>query len=139
MDAGRNNNSRSPLSQINVTPLVDVMLVLLIIFMVTASMGQQGVKVDLPKTTKAKVLVMSEEMIIVSLKKDLSVYINNDRIETKELEGRLKEIYSKRSNKEIFIKADKDVPYGEFAKVISIIKFAGVEKLGMVTEVQEKS
>jgi biopolymer transport protein TolR len=139
MDIGdKNDNEINLVSNINITPLVDVMLVLLIIFMVTASMGQQGVKVNLPKTNKAKTLVVPEQMVVVSLDKNLKIYINDIEIQRDSFESKLREIYKNRTNREIFVKADQDVSYGEFAKIISLIKFVGIEKLGMITEPQPK-
>ncbi len=124
--------TRRTMSEINVTPLVDVMMVLLVIFMVTAPMMQQGVDVNLPQA-KGKALPASER-IIVTIRKDNKVYINKAQVETRELQKKLKLIFAERENKELFLKADKDVPYGVVAEVMGEIREAGVEKLGMVTE-----
>lgn len=118
----------SPLSEINVTPLVDVMLVLLIIFMVTAPMMQQGLEVDLPK---AKGKGFSEQSrVIVSITKKKNIYIDNrGRVNLKALSSRLKS----EAGKEVLIKADSSIPYGFVMQVMAEIKGAGVEKVGMVT------
>jgi biopolymer transport protein TolR len=121
------------MSQINITPLVDVMLVLLIIFMVTATVGQQGVTVSLPRA-KSHALDVSEQIVTVTIDRADQVYINASPVDLKELSPKLKEIYSHRRSKAIFLKADKSVPYGDFVKVVSVIKDSGVEQLGMITE-----
>jgi biopolymer transport protein TolR len=138
MESNRNGNGREPLSQINITPLVDVMLVLLIIFMVTASMGQQGVDVNLPRV-KAKTMKVSEDMVVVTIDSGLHIYINSSEVGIDDLSGKLKEMYSDRKNKSIFLKADKSIVYGDFIKVVSIIKASGVEQLGMITEIPKKN
>jgi biopolymer transport protein TolR len=106
------------------------MLVLLVIFMVTAPLLQQGVDVDLPKA-KGKDLP-TEERISVVIRKDRSVYMNDTRISIPELRRKLEAV--SRLNPNIFLKADKDVPYGLVVEVMGEIKEAGIEKLGMVTE-----
>jgi len=129
----RSNNQRETMSQINVTPLVDVMLVLLVIFMVTAPMMQQGVQVNLPKA-ETKALPTPEESVIVSIERSGTVSINSAAIPEGELRARLAEMFASRSKKEVFLKADKDVPYGDVVKTMAEIKGAGIERLGMVTE-----
>ena len=138
MDIGRPRSSgREPLSQINVTPLVDVMLVLLIIFMVTASMGQQGITVNLPKASAAT-LNVTEDTITVSIDAGLQVFVNSALVPQDQLSANLKALYSQRKNKAIFLKSDKSVAYGDFVKIVSLIKASGVEQLGMLTEPVEK-
>ena len=129
----RDNRDRGTMSQINVTPLVDVMLVLLVIFMVTAPMMQQGVQVNLPKA-ETKALTAPEESVVVSIEKSGGVYINSAQIPAGELRAKLSEMFASRSKKEVFLKADKDVTYGEVVKIMAEIKGAGIERLGMVTE-----
>ena len=129
----RDNRDRGTMSQINVTPLVDVMLVLLVIFMVTAPMMQQGVQVNLPKA-ETKALTAPEESVVVSIEKSGSVYINSAQIPAGELRAKHSEMFASRSKKEVFLKADKDVTYGEVVKTMAEIKGAGIERLGMVTE-----
>lgn len=120
------------MSEINVTPFVDVMLVLLIIFMVTAPMMVQGVNVDLPKAT-AKALKSNEERLIISVDIDGSVYINEQAVNVTTLTPKLKAILDNFENKNVYLKADKKVPYGIVVNVISKIKQAGVDSLGMIT------
>ena len=138
MEAGRPRGSeRAPISQINVTPLVDVMLVLLIIFMVTATVGQQGISVSLPRA-KSQALDVSEEIVTVTIDKTLQVYVNTRPVGLDELTDTLARIYSHRKNKAIFLKADSGVAYGDFIKVVSRIKDSGVEQLGMITEAPKR-
>jgi len=121
------------MSEINVTPFVDVMLVLLIIFMVTAPMMMQGVEVNLPKVT-TKNIKTSDEPLILTITKKRMLYIENRTIDLDGLETKLKAIFKYRKNKEILLRADKDVPYGFVIQVMAKVKRAGINKLGMVTE-----
>ncbi len=125
-------NTDRLMSDINVTPFVDVMLVLLIIFMVTAPMMMQGVDVALPEAT-AKPLESQKENLVITVDKDQQVHINDFAVEPDYLREKLAKILENRSDREVYFKADKDVPYGMVAKVMAEIKAAGVEKLGMVT------
>jgi biopolymer transport protein TolR len=120
-------------SEINVTPLVDVMLVLLIIFMVTAPMLQQGLEVNLPKTT-TQPLRMSEEPLVLSVKKDGSVYLANTQIPTDQLQEKLQAIFQGQPDKEVYLRADKDAPYGLVVKAMATAREAGARRLGVVTE-----
>lgn len=130
MTSGGNNNSF--MSDINVTPFVDVMLVLLIIFMVTAPMMTQGVDVALPEAT-AEPLPAEEENLMISIDNKSTIFINEVPVTVDDLNEKLKRIMSNRSDREVYLKADKDIPYGTVVRVMSEIKLAGVEKLGMVT------
>ncbi|MFH1624231.1 MAG: protein TolR [Pseudomonadota bacterium] len=130
-------NDKRFLSEINVTPLVDVMLVLLIIFMVTAPMLQQGIDVNLPHVA-AKNISAEEEKLVLTITKEREIYINEHRVEPSNLRERLEKIYENRTNKEIFLKADEIVPYGFVVKTMAGIKEAGIEKLGMITEPLEE-
>ena len=118
------------LSEINVTPFVDVMLVLLIIFMVTAPLLQQGIDVNLPQA-KGKDLP-SEERITLVVKKGGMIFMNDKPMSMSEIKEKLTAI--SKLNPNVFLKADKDVPYGFVVQVMSDIKEAGIEKLGMITE-----
>jgi biopolymer transport protein TolR len=127
------DNSDSFMSDINVTPFVDVMLVLLIIFMVTAPMMVQGLDVALPQVS-AKPLETKEEHLMITVNKDQQVFINDFQVTVDTLQDKLSKILQGRSNPEVYLKADRDVPYGVVAQAMAQIKDAGVDKLGMVTE-----
>jgi biopolymer transport protein TolR len=133
MAMGGQNDDRRPMADINVTPLVDVMLVLLVIFMVTAPMMQQGVQVNLPKAN-TKAMTPQDEAVVVSVDKSGKVFINKDEIPASDLRNRLTAMFASREKKEVFLKADAGVPYGEVVKAMADIKGAGIERLGMVTE-----
>lgn len=122
--------NRSVMSEINVTPLVDVMLVLLIIFMVTAPLLQQGIDVNLPKA-KGKELP-AEERVSIVIKKGGQFFLNETPVTRDALIKRIAAI--SKQNPQVFLKADTDVPYGVVADIMGEIKEAGIEKLGMVTE-----
>ncbi|MDY0300568.1 MAG: protein TolR [Trichlorobacter sp.] len=132
-----NDDERNVMAQINVTPLVDVMLVLLIIFMVTAPMMQQGVQVNLPKAD-AKGIDAQEETVIVTVDQQGRTFVNKDEIPAGDLRSRLAEMFAERSKKEVFLKADAGVPYGDVVRAMADIKGAGIERLGMVTEPPQK-
>jgi len=120
------------ISQINVTPLVDVMLVLLVIFMVTAPIIQQGVQVNLPQT-KASAIAGIEEPLIVTVAKDGKIYLNDNVIGLADLGTKLTAIRKLQADKQVYLRADQDVRYGTVMKTIAEIKQAGIEKLGMVS------
>ena len=120
-------------SQINVTPLVDVMLVLLVIFMVTAPIIQQGVQVALPKV-KAEALPGKEEQFVVSITRDNSIYLNDTKLSANDLTDKLTAIARERPDRQVFIRADEQVPYGEVIRTMAAIKAAGIENVGMITQ-----
>ncbi len=120
------------MSEINVTPFVDVMLVLLIIFMATAPMMVQGVDVQLPTAT-SKALKGSEERLIISIDDDRKVFINEQVVSVEFLTQKLGAILENFDKKNVYLRADKKVPYGIVVNVISKIKKAGVDSLGMIT------
>jgi biopolymer transport protein TolR len=133
----RENGDRGTMSQINVTPLVDVMLVLLVIFMVTAPMMQQGVQVNLPKA-EAKSLAPKEDTLVVSIERSGKTSINSSEVAPEQLKEKLSGLLAGRAKREVFLKADSAVAYGEVVKIMAQIKGAGVERLGMVTESPER-
>ena len=130
---GGHNDNRGTMAEINVTPLVDVMLVLLVIFMVTAPMMQQGVQVNLPKAD-TKAMNPAEETVVVTVDKNDKVFINKEETPEGDLRSKLTDLFAQRTRKEVFLKADSSVPYGEVVKIMADIKGAGIERLGMVTE-----
>ena len=126
-------DQRKFMSDINVTPFVDVMLVLLIIFMVTAPMMMQGVEVNLPKTT-TKNIKTREDPLVLTVNKTREIFLEDRRIKLEDLEAKVKSIFKYRKGKEMLLRADREVPYGFVIRVIAGIKRAGIDKLGMITE-----
>jgi biopolymer transport protein TolR len=124
------------MAEINVTPLVDVMLVLLIIFMVTAPMLQMGIDVNLPRV-KSKSMDITEEKLILTIRADREVFLNRTRITPSDLRVKLSAVLANRIDREVYLKADRSVPYGFVVSVMSEIRKAGVDQLGMVTEAPE--
>ncbi len=131
MTPGGSNDSL--MSEINVTPFVDVMLVLLIIFMVTAPMMIQGVDVSLPEATSGP-LTSDKEQLVISINKTSEIFINDLPVAIDFLKEKMEKILETRSSREVFLKADKSISYGMVVRVMSEVKGAGVEKLGMITE-----
>ena len=128
-----NGGKKKLMSEINVTPFVDVMLVLLIIFMVTAPLMVQGVDVNLPKT-EAKELKTKEDPLILTVTKNHEISIEKNKIPLEELDERLKGIMKFRDNKELLLRGDEDLSYGFILKLTARIKAAGIEKLGMISD-----
>jgi biopolymer transport protein TolR len=118
----------------NVVPLCDVLLVLLIIFMVITPIVQKGIDVKLPETSTDTGGGMPTGLIVLTMKKDLSVLINQQAVELKVLQDELRRIYSARQDKTIFIRADAKLPYGRIMEMIDIAKGAGVDTLGIIPE-----
>lgn len=133
MGAPGGNGRRRAMSEINVTPLVDVMLVLLIIFMVTAPLIVQGVKVDLPEA-KAQPIQDETPKIILAIDKDQRVFIGDTEVPMAELEEKLATNAKVQKDHEVYLHADRALPYGVVVEVMAIAKRAGVENLGMITD-----
>jgi biopolymer transport protein TolR len=135
-----NRGGGSRLSDINVTPLVDVMLVLLIIFMVTAPMLEQQrsqVNVDLPNVAAAP-STAAEDAIVITVDVGRRVYINDNQVKQKDLEVKLIHLFKTRARKEIFLRADQAVPYGDVVRTMAVIRKAGITRLNMVTDPLER-
>lgn len=132
-----NLNKSTTLSDINVTPLVDVMLVLLVIFMVTAPLLEtknQSINLNLPKVRTGQRANITDTAVIVSIDKQGTVYLNDSEILQRELKKKLEILFSERSKKEIFLKADNTIPYGNVMSVMDLIRSSGIKKISMVTE-----
>jgi biopolymer transport protein TolR len=134
-EAGQRGNL---VSQINVTPLVDVMLVLLVIFMVTAPIIQQGVEINVPKV-RAAPLPGEEQQFVVSITSDNHIYLNDARLDPDELTQKLAAISAERPDRQIFVRADEDVPYGDVIRTMAAIKAAGIQNVGMVTAMPDSA
>jgi biopolymer transport protein TolR len=124
---------RRAMADINVTPLVDVMLVLLIIFMVTAPLIQNGVKVDLPRAS-AQPMEHSEEKLVLKITKDRRIFLGDVEIDAAQLEEKLSANARVQKDKELYLHADRTLPYGQIVEVMATARRAGVEALGMITE-----
>jgi biopolymer transport protein TolR len=124
---------RRAMTDINVTPLVDVMLVLLIIFMVTAPLIQSGVKVDLPRAS-AQQMEHQEEKLVLTITRDRRVYLGNAEIAPAELERKLSTNARIQKEKELYLHADRSLPYGQVVEIMAVARRAGVESLGMITD-----
>jgi biopolymer transport protein TolR len=129
-----NGSHRHLMADINVTPLVDVMLVLLIIFMVTAPMMMQGIDVKLPETS-APAIPTEDERLVVTVAGDRKIYINDYAVDLDSLGPKLSAIYhNQQGHQGVFLRADESIPYGFVVKVMAIIRGNGIDKIGMVTE-----
>jgi biopolymer transport protein TolR len=124
---------RRAMTDINVTPLVDVMLVLLIIFMVTAPLIQSGVKVDLPRAS-AQQMEHQEEKLVLTITRDRRVYLGSSEIPPAELERKLASNARIQKDKELYLHADRSLPYGQVVEIMAVARRAGVESLGMITD-----
>ena len=131
------NDSRRFMSEINVTPFVDVMLVLLIIFMVTAPMMQEGVDVNLPQA-QGKSLPSKEKRMTISITSTKEIYLNDRKIDLSDLENKIRTVFQNRTDRQLFLKADEIVPYGFVVQTMAAVRNAGIDQLGMVTVPLEK-
>ena len=127
-----NGRTQSSISDINVTPLVDVVLVLLIIFMVTAPVLQSGIEVSVPKTRTVKEI--TEERLVISINKQQRVFLGNDPININNIKTSLRQKIRDPQNQSVFIRADEDVPFGAFATVMDAVKGAGITNVSIVTQ-----
>jgi biopolymer transport protein TolR len=125
------------MTDINVTPLVDVMLVLLIIFMVTAPLIQSGVKVDLPKA-QAQQMQHAEEKLVLKVTRDRHIFLGDVEIPPAQLESKLSTNARVQKDKEIYLQADRSLPYGLVVQIMAAARRAGVESLGMITEEEKE-
>jgi biopolymer transport protein TolR len=130
MSAG---SGKGPVSEINVTPLVDVMLVLLIIFMVSAPMMTTGIEVDLPKTHAPRMEVEKEKLLL-TITKDQKVYLGETEVPYDKLEAALTTNTRLQQERELYLQADEAVPYGFVAKIMALVRKGGIDKLGLVTD-----
>jgi biopolymer transport protein TolR len=127
-----NGRTQSSLADINITPLVDVVLVLLIIFMVTAPVLQSGIEVNVPKTRMVKEI--TEERLVITINKQQRVFLGNDPININEIGPKLRQKVRDPQHQSIFVRADEDVPFGAFATVMDSVKRAGITNVSIVTQ-----
>jgi biopolymer transport protein TolR len=127
-----NGRTQIAISDINVTPLVDVVLVLLIIFMVTAPVLQSGIEVNVPKTRTVKEI--TEERLVISINKQQRVFLGNDPININDIKNKLREKIRDPQHQSVFLRADEDVPFGAFATVMDAVKQAGITNVSIVTQ-----
>jgi biopolymer transport protein TolR len=123
-----------PISDINVTPLVDVMLVLLVIFMISAPLMFSGIKLDLPKTKKVNSLKLTSEQVILSFTPSLEYYLGDDKVLKEELIPEIKSLFKKNTADTLYLRADFEIQYGHVAKLMSFLKRGGISKIALVTE-----
>jgi biopolymer transport protein TolR len=126
-------SGKGPVSEINVTPLVDVMLVLLIIFMVSAPMMTTGIEIDLPKTHAPRMDV-EEQKLLMTITKDQKVFLGETEVPYEQLEQALTTNARLQQERELYLQADETVPYGFVAKVMALVRKGGIDKLGLVTD-----
>lgn len=128
------NRTRGLISQINVVPFVDVMLVLLVVFMITAPMMSQGVKVDLPRTKTVHTLPQESEKPVLTIKENRTIHLDEYEVELEELEKYLKKVLEEKEDKFLYLRADNEVPHGFVVKVMTAVRTAGIERMGIVAE-----
>ena len=127
-----NGRTQTSLSDINITPLVDVVLVLLIIFMVTAPVLQSGIEVNVPKTRSVKEI--TEERLVISINKEQQVFLGNDPVNINEIGAKIKSKIRDPKHQSIFIRSDEDVPFGAFATAMDAVKATGITNVSIVTQ-----
>ncbi len=127
-----NGRTQSSLADINITPLVDVVLVLLIIFMITAPVLQSGIEVNVPQTKTVKEI--TEERLVISIDKDQRVFLGNDPININEIADKLHQKIRDPQNQYIYVRADEEIPFGVFARVMDAVKSSGITNVSIVTQ-----
>lgn len=131
------NGRKGPMADINVTPLVDVMLVLLVIFMITAPLMLNGISLDLPKTKEANPINLNTSQVILSISKAEELFIGSDKILENELIAELKAKFTETKSDTLFLRADFALPYGKVANIMSFLKSEGITKIALVTEIKK--
>ncbi|MBH47578.1 MAG: protein TolR [Halobacteriovorax sp.] len=131
------NGRKGPMAEINVTPLVDVMLVLLVIFMITAPLMLNGISLDLPKTKEANPINLNTTQVILSISKSEELYVGQDKVLENELVSELQAKFKETKSDTLFLRADFALTYGKVAKLMSFLKSSGITKIALVTELQK--
>lgn len=132
--SGSSDPDESVLSDINVTPLVDVMLVLLVVFMITAPMLHQGIEVALPRAESENLPTTIDDPMILSVDREGLVYLKDDPIHDTQLVDRLLPVLEARADRSVFLKGDRDVPYGRIVEILDLLRRGGIDQIGMITE-----
>lgn len=132
-------NKKGPISDINVTPLVDVMLVLLVIFMISAPLMFSGIKLDLPKTTKVNNLRLTQKQVILSISNSGDLVIGDEKFLKTEIVSEVLARFKEHSTDVLYLRADYQIDYGEVARMIALLKKGGIAKIALVTEIEKKS
>ena len=132
------NKKKGPISEINVTPLVDVMLVLLVIVMISAPLMFSGINLKLPKTKKVNTLNLTQKQVILSVSPSGDLYIGEDQVKTDTLAQRVLSDFKKFSTEVLYLRADYSLEYGKIAKLVSLLKTEGISNIALVTEIEKK-
>lgn len=132
-------NKKGPISDINVTPLVDVMLVLLVIFMISAPLMFSGIKLDLPKTTKVNNLRLTQKQVILSISNSGDLILGSDKFLKTEIVAEILARFKEHSTDVLYLRADYQIDYGEVARMIALLKKGGIAKIALVTEIEKNS
>ena len=127
-----------PMAEINVTPLVDVMLVLLVIFMITTPLMLNGIKLDLPKTKEVNQINLTTSQVIISLTRAGEVFVGKDKVLVSELVGEVQRQFKEKNTNVVFLRADYGIKYGNIARLMSFLKRGGVTQIALVTETKDK-
>lgn len=136
--AFQSSNKKGPVADINVTPLVDVMLVLLVIFMITAPLMLNGIKLDLPKTKESNPVNLSSKQVILSYTRAGEFFIGKDKVLEQEIVSMVQKGFETTKSQTLFLRADFGLKYGEVAKLMSYLKRGGISQIALVTEIEEK-
>lgn len=132
------NKKKGPISDINVTPLVDVMLVLLVIFMISAPLMFSGIKLKLPKTKRVSNISLTKKQVILSMTKEENFYLGKKKLSFKNSLKQIKVQFKQNNTDVLYLRADYILDYGKVAKVMSLLKINGIDKISLVTEIEAK-
>lgn len=132
------NKKKGPISDINVTPLVDVMLVLLVIFMISAPLMFSGIKLKLPKTKRVSNISLTKKQVILSMTKEENFYLGKKKLSFKNSLKQIKIQFKQNNTDVLYLRADYILDYGKVAKVMSLLKINGIDKISLVTEIEAK-
>ena len=133
-----NKKGKGPISDINVTPLVDVMLVLLVIFMISAPLMFSGIKLDLPKTKKVNNIKLTQDQVILSISRSGEFFVGKEKFLKKELRDVILSRFKNTKSDVLYLRADYALDYGVVARIISILKRGGISKIALVTQIDKK-